>query len=302
MIPPSFMPSKTSLPHLEQQERLKRHNRLRLLKLLRSQQECGGTDYSSVMNSPEKFFSQTFSPLPTRHSSPLIEPSPLPLQGGSFLSSKNAFLQQPSMSQYPFKTDRKETELPHLFPSNAIMPARKVPKGIEPVLEISDNDVLSGRGGATNVHPGNKFFRSLIDEHREKYLRARKNDKPDISRSIVSIIRKRNGAFLKKDEKTNQWFEIGDDLAREKTSQALRQRAPDHRRRLIQEEAQRIQLSSNAMPSLSKGGNSALQTSINRDDLMLGYLAMKKKRAELQYRIELVESLKRRMATETQIY
>jgi len=35
---------------------------------------------------------------------------------------------------------------------------------------------------------------------------------------------------------------------------------------------------------------------------MLGYLAMKKKRAELQYRIELVESLKRRMATETQIY
>merc|ERR1712107_607894 len=39
------------------------------------------------------------------------------------------------------------------------------------------NDVLSGRGGGTNQHEGNCFFRSLINKNRERYLRAKKNDK-----------------------------------------------------------------------------------------------------------------------------
>jgi hypothetical protein len=101
---------------------------------------------------------------------------------------------------------------------------------------FGDSDVLSGRGGGTNVHPGNRNFRDLINVHRRAYLKARKNDKPAISRAIVRSVREANGAFLKKDEKSGLWFEIGDDAAREKTSQALRQRAPEMRKLLFDTE------------------------------------------------------------------
>ena len=61
---------------------------------------------------------------------------------------------------------------------------------------FDDNDVLSDRGGGTNVHPGNRNFRDLINLHRRAYLKARKNDKPAISRAIVRTIRESNGRFL----------------------------------------------------------------------------------------------------------
>jgi hypothetical protein len=106
----------------------------------------------------------------------------------------------------------------------------------EGVTTFNDYDVLSGRGGGTNVHPGNRNFRDLINLHRRAYLKARKNDKPAISRAIVRSIRENNGKFLRKDEASGMWFEIGDDAAREKTSQALRQRAPEMRKLLFDTE------------------------------------------------------------------
>ena len=106
---------------------------------------------------------------------------------------------------------------------------KKIPEGKVGLDNYLDTDILCGRGGGTNSHPGNKLFRHQINIHRRSYLKARKNDKPAISRSIVQYMRERKGRFLKKDEKKGQWFEIGDDNAREKTSQALRQRAPQFR-------------------------------------------------------------------------
>lgn len=113
---------------------------------------------------------------------------------------------------------------------------KKVPEGKIGIQKYMDNDVLCGRGGGTNAHPGNREFRDMINLHRRKYLKARKNDKPAISRSIVQSIREKNGRFLKKDEKTGLYYEIGDDNAREKTSQALRQRASQFRQVLIHSE------------------------------------------------------------------
>lgn len=95
-------------------------------------------------------------------------------------------------------------------------PIRPSEKG---VASYVDSDVLCGRGGGTNVHPGNRHFRELINLHRRAYLKARKNDKPSISRAIVRAVRENNGRFLKRDEKSGLWLEIGDDAAREKTSQ-----------------------------------------------------------------------------------
>jgi hypothetical protein len=111
-----------------------------------------------------------------------------------------------------------------------------IPAAKEGTSIFNDHDVLSGRGGGTNVHPGNRNFRDLINLHRRAYLKARKNDKPSISRAIVRSIRDNNGGFLKKDDKSGLWFEIGDDAAREKTSQALRQRAPEMRKLLFDTE------------------------------------------------------------------
>jgi hypothetical protein len=116
-----------------------------------------------------------------------------------------------------------------------------VPASKEGLTCCRDNDVLSGRGGGTNVHPGNRDFRDLINMYRKTYLQAKKNDKPAISRTIVRKIRENNGRFLKKNQKSSGlWFEIGDDAAREKTSQALRQRAPEIRKLLFRTEHKQV--------------------------------------------------------------
>lgn len=122
-----------------------------------------------------------------------------------------------------------------------------IPPSKEGIKFYSRNDVLCGRGGGTNVHPGNRRFRDLINANRRAYLKARKNDKPAISRSIVRTIREMNGRFLKKDEKQGLWFEIGDDGAREKTSQALRQRAPEMRKILFEDEQRQQQAQQEAI-------------------------------------------------------
>ena len=115
-----------------------------------------------------------------------------------------------------------------------------IPPGSEGIKLVRDADVLSGRGGGTNVHPGNRHFRDLINLHRRAYLKARKNDKPSISRAIVRAIRENNGRFLKRDEKTGLFFEIGDVNAREKAGQALRQRAPEMRKILFESEQSQV--------------------------------------------------------------
>ena len=98
---------------------------------------------------------------------------------------------------------------------------------------ITANDVLCGRGGLTNHHPGNVFFRRLVRLRQESYLRACKRDKAGVAHTIVWTIRKLDppGRFLKRKKlgknNTGIWVEIGDRKAREKTSQALRERAPE---------------------------------------------------------------------------
>lgn len=87
---------------------------------------------------------------------------------------------------------------------------------------ISQNDVLCGRGGLTNHHPGNVFFRQLVRIKQESYLLASKREKAGVAKEIVDVVRELNppGRFLKKDPKNpNMWIEIGDRKAREKTSQ-----------------------------------------------------------------------------------
>ena len=91
------------------------------------------------------------------------------------------------------------------------------------ITDVSSRDVLCGRGGNVNKHPGNRIFRELIKKNQDIYLKAKKKLKPLIARSIVDTIHKKKGRFLKMDTVTCAFYEIKDGKAREKTAQALRE-------------------------------------------------------------------------------
>lgn len=99
---------------------------------------------------------------------------------------------------------------------------------------VKPNDVLCGRGGETNHHPGNVQYRSLVKAYQKLYLLAKRRDKPKIAQCIVVSIRGVNGRFLKRMKNPKKvggcyWVDVGNVKAREKTSQALREGAPDLR-------------------------------------------------------------------------
>jgi len=98
-------------------------------------------------------------------------------------------------------------------------------------IVITDQDILCGRGGATNHHKGNKRFRDIVTLHRPDYVAAPKIRKPDVARKIVRAIRTGNqpGRFLKKAD-DGKWVDIGDKKAAEKASQALREKGPEVRK------------------------------------------------------------------------
>jgi len=89
--------------------------------------------------------------------------------------------------------------------------------------DISSNDVLCGRGGLTNSHVGNKRFRCVVAEYQLEYLKARKNDKKNISREIVTRIKENGGRFLQRNTGSRVWSVASEKKAVEKTSQALRE-------------------------------------------------------------------------------
>lgn len=99
---------------------------------------------------------------------------------------------------------------------------------------VTDYDILCGRGGLTNHHKGNKRFRDVVTLHRPDYVRAPKIQKPSVARVIVRAIRNGDppGRFLRKDDKSGKWIDIGDKKAAEKTSQALREKTNEERDKL----------------------------------------------------------------------
>ena len=84
-------------------------------------------------------------------------------------------------------------------------------------------DVLCGRGRGVWDHVGNRRFKTMISEIAPKYATARtKMDKGAIVASMVDKLREQGVLFVKKDNKTQSWYDIGEYQAREKTSHAIR--------------------------------------------------------------------------------
>lgn len=107
-----------------------------------------------------------------------------------------------------------------------------VDRSSENDIVVQPNDVLCGRGGETNHHPGNIRYRSLVKAYQKLYLLAKRRDKPKIAQCIVVSVRGVDGRFLKRTKNSNKgsaWVDVGNVKAREKTSQALREGAPNLR-------------------------------------------------------------------------
>lgn len=106
------------------------------------------------------------------------------------------------------------------------------------IKEPHENDVMYGRGGGTNHHPGNKRYRKMVEDRKLEYVNCKRLDKPLVALDIIRTWRGQlpPGRFLKIDDKTGMWHDVGDKKAREKTSQALREKAPMIRKKQEEED------------------------------------------------------------------
>jgi len=103
---------------------------------------------------------------------------------------------------------------------------------IQRIRTPTPTDILLGRGGSINSHPGNQVFREWVKTRREDYNLARsKQDKMKIARLVMDKVHDAGGRFLQKDPTTSihWWVEVDDIRALAKTAQALREGAPQIR-------------------------------------------------------------------------
>ena len=104
------------------------------------------------------------------------------------------------------------------------------------IREVHAHDVLSGRGGGINSHEGNVQFRKWVADRKNDYnLAANKAAKAEVAREVIAMVQQQDppGRFLQKDPSSMGnspwWVELDDEKIMAKTSQALREGAPQIR-------------------------------------------------------------------------
>lgn len=112
------------------------------------------------------------------------------------------------------------------------------------VEEPSETDILCGRGGKksrdgkeslkpeitgkTNHHPGNVLFRDKISALHQHYIECERKEKTAMTVEILDRFRSEGVRFLREDPSAaGMWIDVGDQLARTKISQALRDNTSD---------------------------------------------------------------------------
>merc|ERR1712072_1312832 len=82
----------------------------------------------------------------------------------------------------------------------------------------SDNDVLFGRGGRSNHHPGNARYRTEV----ERLSTTSKSDRLQMTKALAATIRASGGRFLQKER--NVWYVVdNEEVVLKKVHQALRE-------------------------------------------------------------------------------
>jgi len=101
--------------------------------------------------------------------------------------------------------DTDNADMDHMMDANGSSKKRK-PRKIIPVIkeyvEVTENDVLFGRGGRSNHHSGNKVYRDIVTDHQEKYQKCTsKSEKTKVAQSIVDYVNDTiGGRFLELDK------------------------------------------------------------------------------------------------------
>jgi hypothetical protein len=156
----------------------------------------------------------------------------MPFNTSNSNTTTNAFTRSPPLQEEgPAQVSTRilETVVDMDLIDATIKEAPPVPKLTDVISRVLENDVLCGRGGETNHHSGNIQYRQLVKVSQPSYIDSKRRDKPKIAEKIVRTVRKLGGRFLKKNPETNTWRDVGNGKAREKTSQALREGAPELR-------------------------------------------------------------------------
>ena len=122
----------------------------------------------------------------------------------------------------PERSQQHEQRRPPTAPTNPNVEA-----------EFKECDVMCGRDKLCCAHQGNKRFRQLVMQHREKYQTATSRDlKAQITFQIIAHIKRQGGRFLKQDGVTGVWQPVSDAYAHEKVSHALRSAKDPNRLRV----------------------------------------------------------------------
>ncbi|CAJ1961255.1 unnamed protein product [Cylindrotheca closterium] len=105
---------------------------------------------------------------------------------------------------------------------------------------ISQHDVLLGRGGKSNHHPGNKRYREEVENFRPLYASLTTDEeKTSMSQALVDVMEQMGGRFLEEDKRKDDngknvshgWYVVPNIVARRKASQALREVNDPEKRR-----------------------------------------------------------------------
>ena len=84
-------------------------------------------------------------------------------------------------------------------------------------------DICCGRGKGRWNSPGNQRFKEVVQDNLQRYGDApTKADKSRVVESVVTTIQKLGGRFVKKDDSSGNWYQIGPRDARSKVAHAIR--------------------------------------------------------------------------------
>mmetsp|Transcript_31852 Transcript_31852/g.53233 ORF Transcript_31852/g.53233 Transcript_31852/m.53233 type:complete len:147 (-) Transcript_31852:69-509(-) len=90
-------------------------------------------------------------------------------------------------------------------------PKEELPVDYQP----SDVDVICGRGKGSLKHDGNARYLQLIRDNMDKYRSAQKKvDRSVIVTNIISSLRNEGARFVRCEDRTGRWWEIGDEEAK----------------------------------------------------------------------------------------
>lgn len=100
---------------------------------------------------------------------------------------------------------------------------RVIPKNKVYICDLpTDFDVILGRGGRANNHPGNKrYFKKVLSKRKDYRDCGNAAEKNGVARSVVDFVQE-DGRFLLREDETKRWFVVPDKVALDKAKQALR--------------------------------------------------------------------------------